>query len=519
MLIIKPITIKFTTLLLALTGIGITSFSQRLESPIDPNGLLYNITTIDHLRSIADSMQRRFHRSHPIRDYYSIQQGKGHYIRMSTGDIYAAMADIKRGIGYEEFVKKYRSAKTDSFVLVTKEYVQDYYHRQTLVRYADELYKGSVEDSYFDINISDDDKGKWVCNSTGPTSYTKEEFRAFYFLQPPVSEKLPDKYARLIFYTDYMIDTATPIYYKDACIDNEIDFRSRPANGPAFTNFQQYLNKQTGLFLAKQNLEKLASSSYRDSTGQLRINFMYFAVDSLKRCYIEDSLSRSPEFHNLLSQAVTEVLDSKELGNDDLEHYTAKYYSGSAALAMIRNRRIGYTCGLGASLLGPIRDLNIAQLAAATSNWSVFLKTHLLFMGFEYRGKRVTGIKELEDMDLHVPDLLLGIQLRIANPSENHPFKYPRNVGRDLTDVSDKKALEEKILSMIRSKELDDLNRLLLHNMFLSYLSFLPENQHRLTGLQQLEEADKQLPPYLYVKVRTDRAAPPSPTLHNLDFH
>jgi hypothetical protein len=419
---------KYLVLLLALTVIGITSFSQRLESPIDPNGLLYNITTIDHLRSIADSLQRRFHRSHPVRDYYSIQQGKGHYIRMSTGDIRAAMADIKRGIGYEEFIKKYRSAKTDSFILVTKEYIKDYYYHRTLVRYADELYKGSVGESCFDINVNDDTDGKWVCNSTGPTTYTNEEFRAFYFLEPPASAKLPEKYARLIFYTDYMIDTTTPIYYKDACTDDQIFIRPRPATGPALTSF----------------------------------------------------------------------------------HYTAKYYSGNAALAMIRNRRIGYMCNIGAELLGPIRDLNIARLAASTANWSVFLKTHLLFMGFEYRGKRITGIKELEDMDLHVPDLLLGSELKIANPSENHPFKYPRNVGRDLTDVSDKKALEQKILSMIRSKELDDLNRLLLHNMFLSYLSFLPEDQHRLTGLQQLEEADKLLPPYLYVKVRTDRVALPS---------
>jgi|GEM_PF-6495747 len=509
---------KYLSLLLALTVIAITSYSQRLEAPIDPNGLLYNITTIDHLRSIADSMQQRFHHSHPIRDYYSIQQGKGHYIRMSTGDIQAAMADIKRGIGYDEFLKKYRSAKTDSFVLVTKEYIEDGYHHQTLVRYADELYTGSVEESYFDIDLRDDRKDKWVCNSTGPASYTKEELRAFYFLRPPASERLPDKYARLIFYTDFMIDTTTPLYYKDARIDDEIGFRSRSARGPAFTRFQQYLDKQTDLFLGKQHLEKLAGSSFRDSTEQLRINFMYFAVDSLKRCYIEDSLSRSPEFQNLLSQAVTEVLDRKDLSNDDLEHYTAKYYSPDAALVMIRNRRIGYTCNIGASLLGPIRDINIARLAAATANWSVFLKTHLLFMGFEYGGKRITGIKELEDMDLHVPDLLLGSELRIANPSENHPFKYPCSVGRNLTEVADKKALEQKILSMIRSEELDDLNRLLLHNLFLNYLSFLPENKTRQAGLQQLEEADKKLPPYLYAKVKTDRLTLPSPTLHNLNF-
>ena len=506
---------RYLILLLALTVIDITSYSQRLDSPIDPNGLLYNVTTINHLRSIADSMQRRFHRSHPIRDYYSIQQGKGHYIRMSKGNIQAAITDIRRGIGYEEFIKKYRSAKTDSFVLITKEYFKDDYYHRTLVRYGDELYKGPVEESCFDINVNDDADGKWVCNFTGPTSYTKEELRAFYFLQSPASEKLPDQYARLIFYADYMVDTATSVYYKDACDDGP-DFRFRPVNGPALTNFQQYLDKQTNLFLAKQHLEKLASSTFRDSTGQLRINFLYSAVDSLKRCYIEDSLSPSPEFHNLLSQAATEVLDCKELGNDDLEHYAAKYYSATAALAMKRNRVIGYTCNIGASLSAPIRDLNIARLAATTANWPVFLKAHLFFMGYVYQGKRMTGIKELEDMDIHVPDLLLGAQLRIANPSENHPFKYPRSVGRDLTDVSDKKALEQKILSMIRSKELDDLNRLLLHKMFLSYLSFLPENQHRLTGLQQLEEADKQLPPYLYAKLKTDRETPPSPTLHNL---
>src|ERR1700735_5589861 len=112
-------------LLLLLSAGTITSYSQSAEFTVYPNGLIYDDTTITRLRSIADSLQKQFDKYPPGRDYYAIRQGRGHYIRMTTGDVRGAVADIRQGIGYEDFVKKYAEAKVDYFVLATERDVKD----------------------------------------------------------------------------------------------------------------------------------------------------------------------------------------------------------------------------------------------------------------------------------------------------------------------------------------------------------------------------------------------------------
>ncbi len=457
-------------LLLSLSLCAITSYSQRAEFTIYPNGLLYNDTTISRLRSIADSLQQHFDGSPLGRDYYAFRQGRGHYIRMTTGDVEAAVADIRQGIGYEDFVRKYAAAKVDYFVLATERDVKDDYHHLTIAEYTDELYDGPVNDAYFRIsyNVHGEiaaesgekagENGKWVFHTTYPPGHSTEELRAFYFLQPLSSPKLPDASARLIFYTDYMIDTTAGIYYKDAWDDGPLFDQKRPAIGPA---------------------------------------------QALFRAYIRDSLPRFPEFQRLLSQAVPEVVSQKSFTDDVLEDFTAKYYSSSAALAMKRNRRITYMDNFDIEVRGPIVDMNIAILAAKSVNWPVFLKAHLQFMGYNYRGQ-VNGIKELEAIDIRVPDLLLGIGLQTIHPAQNHPWGSISKLGKDLVEVSDKQTAERAILATIRDPALDDYNRLRMHYLFLNYLFFLPDKENRLAGLRVLEDADKMLPVYLAAKVKTD---------------
>jgi hypothetical protein len=126
-------------LLLLLSAVGIVSYGQRAEFTVYPNGLIYNDTTISRLRSIADSLQQKFDHCPLVRDYYAIRQGRGHYIRLNTGDVKAAVADIQGGIGYGDFVRKYASARVDSFVLATEKDVKDDFHHWTIAEYTDEL--------------------------------------------------------------------------------------------------------------------------------------------------------------------------------------------------------------------------------------------------------------------------------------------------------------------------------------------------------------------------------------------
>jgi hypothetical protein len=503
---------------LLLCAVGTASHGQRAEFTIYPNGLIYDDATIGRLRSIADSLQQKFSTCPLAGDYYAIRQGRAHYIKMNSGDIKAAVADIQGGIGYEDFVKKYPSARVDSFVLVTEKDVKDDYNHRTIVTYTDELYDGPATDAYFSISHNSrgeiftepgdmaGENANRVFFSTYLHGYNKQELRAFYFLQPPSSPKIPAPDAQLIFYTDYMIDTTTGIFYKDAWQDGPLFEEKRPAMGPAQTLFRQYLDRQTDIYLARNHWEQPERPYFIDSARRAHRIPQWFTVDSLKRAYIRDSLPRFAEFQRLLSQAVPEALSQKGFTDDVFEDFTAQYYSSSAALAMKRNRRKAYMDNFDAEVRGPVYDMNIAILAAKSANWPVFLKAHLNFMGFDYRGQRMTCVKELEAMDIRVPDLLLGIGLQTIHPAENHPWGSISNLGRDLAEVTDKQALEKEILAMIRDQALDDYNRLRLHYLFLNYLFFLFDKDIRLDGLRQLEEADKMLPAYLAAKIKTDPA-------------
>ena len=96
-------------------------------------------------------------------------------------------------------------------------------------------------------------------------------------------------------------------------------------------------------------------------------------------------------------------------------------------LEKMRSTRVIGSCSMDNSP----RDqaVNIVLLSAETVNWGVFLKSHLDIMNDRFDrmsdgsyawGQRETYIKELEELDINVIDLLIGISLRVENSAQNH---------------------------------------------------------------------------------------------------
>lgn len=148
--------------------------------------------------------------------------------------------------------------------------------------------------------------------------------------------------------------------------------------------------------------------------------------------------------------------------------------------------------------------IGIALLSAETHNWGVFLKAHLDIMNDNFARitdgsyaweERETYIKELEELNINVLDLMLGIIFRIENPVENHYFGSIGRVGRALSETKFKEEVEEEILSVISDTQLDYFNRILFINLFRSYNYYLQnealksENKSRLiTALNSFPE-------------------------------
>ncbi|MES2865075.1 MAG: hypothetical protein V4666_13200 [Bacteroidota bacterium] len=154
---------------------------------------------------------------------------------------------------------------------------------------------------------------------------------------------------------------------------------------------------------------------------------------------------------------------------------------------------------------------NIALLSAETTNWEVFLKSHLDIMNDRFDrmsdgsyayGQRNTYIKELEKLNINLNDLLVGISLRIENPANNHYYGDIGRLGRAISESENKQVFENELLTMIEDKELDDYNRVLAYYLYTSYNSYLEDITEHNSNIEKLKLSTEKLPIYLKEKIR-----------------
>lgn len=152
----------------------------------------------------------------------------------------------------------------------------------------------------------------------------------------------------------------------------------------------------------------------------------------------------------------------------------------------------------------------IATLSAETLNWSVFLRSHLDIMNDRFErmsdgsyayGRRNTYIRELEDLSINVPDLLLGITFRIGNPAQNHYFGSIPRLARALAETEHRIEVEKAILDIVSDQELDSYNRVLFYFLFLNYNHYTGDESLKEENSQRLAAAVSSLPEIIRVRL------------------
>ena len=150
--------------------------------------------------------------------------------------------------------------------------------------------------------------------------------------------------------------------------------------------------------------------------------------------------------------------------------------------------------------------IHIALLSAETYNWEVFLKAHLDIMNDRFDRmsdgsyaweQRNTYIKELEELNINVTDLILGITFRIENPASNHYFGSIGRVGRALSESNNRNEIESTMLSLVSDNELDIYNRLLFYFLFRNYNYNLKDEGIQTANNLKLAAAIKTLPNFI----------------------
>jgi hypothetical protein len=150
--------------------------------------------------------------------------------------------------------------------------------------------------------------------------------------------------------------------------------------------------------------------------------------------------------------------------------------------------------------------VNIALLSAETNNWEVFIKAHLDILNDSFDRMsdgsyawnwRKTYIREIEDLNIDVEDLILGISLRIENPENNHYYGSISRIGRALAESKNRKEIEQKMLLIISDTELDLLNRLLIYFLYVNCNYHLTDDAVRRENTERLKTVINTFPEFI----------------------
>ncbi|MGH1334946.1 MAG: hypothetical protein ACRBFS_02385 [Aureispira sp.] len=157
----------------------------------------------------------------------------------------------------------------------------------------------------------------------------------------------------------------------------------------------------------------------------------------------------------------------------------------------------------------------IATVATHTTQWEVFLRAHLDVLNDRFSRRsdgnyawkeRQTYLQELEVLEINVPDLLLGITLRVDHPEAYHYMGSLGRLGHAILESKDSAIILERLLLMIKDPQLDLFNRRLLANFYWSHLHYLPLDDPILAlQIKQLKTALKKLPITMTEGLKFDR--------------
>lgn len=486
--------------ILPMVFLGIFSFAQSGEFRVYDNGLIYSDTTVEQLHHIVDSLNVKFRTCELHKVYKSKKQGVAHFIELEKGNIKQAHKDLKNDIGYQEFMDKYPKARIEKDVLVTK-WEYENYKGEHVIEFSELPLDGGYGRDIELETFKEDERGAfWVFDYWEGSEYSEESVRAFYFPEGMNSKPISEEYARLVQYSECMVDTNTQIFKEDAFESG--GWGGSPDLGKKADAFVSYIHREThypddpvGVDFDEKNWDEYYKK--------------YRIWDSLRIEVIEQELVKTDEFKIMLQEAVEDALDNGG-SSDEFEQYVGLYYSKKTALELKRSRRVIGGCSMDQA--PRVHAMNIAVLSAETVNWETFLRSHLDIMNDRFErvsdgsyawAGRKTYIRELEELDINVLDLLLGISLRVENPSQNHYFGSIGRLGRALAETQYPDQVEAQMQKMVADSRLDDYNRLLIYFLYLNYVYNIPDTSNQKEGVKRLKAAASTLPEYMKGRVTT----------------
>lgn len=503
--------------------------AQYSEFKLYDNGLIYSEASMGKLKHIVDSLNLKFKVCDLSKKYYSNRQTIANHLSLEGKKAREAKADIENNISFEDFVKKYPKTNVLEKLVVIAEQYKDYEGKDVLEFFNLELSERDNFRFYFrEKKESEVIHGNWIFSYNEKTKYSEEAIEAYYIVKPFESVVLPQKYSKLIQYSDCLIDTTATIFnenakktyrYYDESVPNKPrafnDYVDNVLKRPDFDNekFDVMIGMDTIDFeRPNRKLSKKERLEREKRAAIIEKEYEKFGQkmeewESLRLTRIDSLKNNDPNFMPRLLEAYEEAKVTSA-SEDQFEEYVGLYISKEAELALKRNRRVIGGCSMDDS---PRRHaLSIAMLSAETTKWEIFLQSHLNIMNDRFervsdgsyaQQGRSTYIREIEDLNINVLDLLFGISFRVENAAQNHYYGSIGRLGRALSESNNKTEFEDKALAMIEDDELDTYNRLLVYFLFRNYNANLANEYHQKRNNEKLKASIAKLPDYVVNKI------------------
>jgi hypothetical protein len=457
------------------------SIAQQNEFPVYANGLIYDESTMNKLGKIVDSLNLKFKSCDLNRPYLSFPQGQAWKVVVKRSRK-EALHDMRANMSLEQFKKKYPHATLTSTWI--SRFTFENYENQTMVGYST-LPSDRDETVYLKANTKNIKTNGWVI-----PDYAGEKALEVFFVENLSSKEIPFEYARLIQYVDCMIDTTASIYFPQA--EGEV-YRRLDDNSKA-SRFVAWANDFTGKPDYPDYDKPGFDSAYSEYYKRHRV------WDSARLVNLDAKMPGAHYWKSLLIEARDEAFQNGN-SSTEFEFYVERYLTKADALKLKRGRKVIGNCSQDQS--PRYHAMNICQLAAETTQWDIFLRSHLDIMNDRFErqtdgsyawGRRQTYLKELEELDIPATDLILGTCFRVTNVGENHYLSSIGRAGRALSDAADKEKLQSTMLTIVKDQRVDLFNRLLFAYLFSNYNHYIEDEAQKKINNDNLEAAIKTLP-------------------------
>jgi hypothetical protein len=459
--------------------VAVVGYSQEFK--VYNNGLIYSEQTMARLGKIVDSLNIRFRACDLAHPFYAIPQGLATWIEVPNKK---ARLEIENGIDLDQYLKRYPQAASRSWVTKFQESNKP---EITIRELGNDTSRTPLE---YSKKIDAQTRG-WILTSTK---------KGAWYLHDVRPREMPLQYARLVQYVDCMIDTSAYIYSQRARDEKRFtytDFRNN-VKGTLFLNF---VESYPGHPAFDYDLLDSLHLNIDSAVDVFRTTYDKWKNDRLAR--LDSEMKIFPQLRNWLVDGMEDALKNSN-SCEELEFYVARYISAEVALKLKRDRKVYGTCSQDSRPRN--HAVGICLLSAETSQWDIFLRSHLDIMNDRFErasdgsyawAQRETYIRELEELDVNAIELLLGTCLSVDNVSDNHYWGSISRVGRALAEAQDTQALETRLLMMINDPNLDPLNRLRMAYLFAHYSYNLNDKQLSKKSFETLNAAIKKTPDYL----------------------